>query len=346
MLSVELTYNGKTDKRLVTNTFVISLVLNDSRKEQGSCEITLSDIDRRFSSGDWQAFKGDTVEVKLGGVSFGQYAVKELHVRRSPACVMWVLSGKRRSSSKGSSPSTGKKASLNSQKMNAKAASSGIFPNQYNQAPAGLRLSGLLGLISKYTGVTLKSSLTRARKPFYTDGASSKDPDMTNFRFDASENFWNALDRICNRFGCSYHVTASTITLIERKSKKGKDVKKASVVKLTDVLDFATEAVIKPTKATATSYDRKSKKGSVATAQEGTDGTVEDLWGYKDKDTLNAMVKDSLLGGNTGTVKIRPTAGILAGGLVEVYGKTYDVMGVTYSQSTGTETMELELKAQ
>lgn len=342
MLGIDLRYNRLKEKSPILNDLVLSVTLNDTRRGNGSLEITLKDIDRRFSAGMWRAYLGDSIELLIGGVSMGVFMIKQTVVRRSPACVRWCCTGKTRASGGKSSPTKGTKLAENCAKMNDKILGH-VFGGAF-ATPKGTRLSDVMREMGKYTGVRFKSALTKARAPYrLQSGAKAVDFDMSDKDFHANYNFFDFCDDICARYGISYHADASSLTFIEPKVAPKAEVAADVVIPVIRITELQNETSVKPSKANVTDYDPRTKKASYVEAGDDS-GELVSLWGYRDKESLADAVGDSLLSGKTGSVSIMPTRGIVAGSRVSIEGTIYDVIGLNYATAAGSETMTLDIR--
>lgn len=320
MIDFDVVYN-KLDSPSLLPFLESAELVEVTAGKASTLKLSLCNADGRFS-GPWQATKGDSVALRMPPAGLMTFAIKKISVQASPRVVTWEAEARpsvsKSPSDRGSGSPPPKDGAIVSDK---RSWDDGPLKNKTLKDVAQ-RVCGECGLSLKYC---------------------AKDNPTIPFIARYNETGFHLITRLARRFGLCVRASAGSLSIIGAQ-RSGDNSPPASVsFKVENIETVQTVSDVSPAAVKSARLDPRSGEALRFSSGDG-DGVVESL----DFDALGAsdIYDASVASGQAGQMRIVPTAGVVAGSVLNIPG--YGLREVTemrYTRSGDTETMTILTRA-
>lgn len=318
MLPISLLYNRLPSPSLLP--WLESITYTDRMAGRASTlAVSLCNADGRFLS-SWRATLGDSLSLRIPPASAEAFAITKIAFIRAPAVVTWEAEAKpattRSPSGRGSGTPPPSKGALVSQRIS------------WPQEVKGVRLSELAQRVCGECGLSLRYVAKSDPRIAYTA------------RYD--ETGYHLLSRYCRRYALELRATASEVIIMAAQSQGDKSPPASMSIGGGVITALAQASDVTPRSVRSARLDPRSAKPVRLSAGDGI-GVDIDV-GY-DADAAAAIYAAAVAESVQASVDIVPTAGIVAGSIVDIAGVGLrEVLEMRYTRSGDAERMSLTVR--
>lgn len=320
MISFDVQYNKLNCPSLLP--FLESAELVDVTAGKASTlRLSLCNVDGRFS-GQWRATKGDSIALKMPPAGAVTFAISRISVQISPRVVVWEAEARpsvsKPPASRGSGSPPPKDGAIVSDKKSWK---DGPLKNQTMRQIAQ-RVCSECGLALKY--------------------CAKSDP-VFPYVSRHDETGFHLLTRLSRRFGLCVRASAGTLSIIGAQRSDDASPPESIAFSTDKIVSLAAMDAVSPSAVKSARLDPRSGKPVRHSSGNG-DGT--DIVLDFDADDAGSIYSADLASQKSSQMQIVPTAGIVAGSVLEIEGfGLREVVEMRYNRTGDSESMTILTRA-
>lgn len=319
MIDIDVVYN-KLDSPSLLPYLESAALVEVTAGKASTLNLSLCNADGRFT-GSWQATKGDSISIRMKPAGLLTFAIKKITVQASPRVVTWEAEAR---------PSVSKSPS--GRGSGSPPPSSGAIVSDKKSWDEQLKNKTLKEIAQRVCGecgLTLK----------YCAKSNPKIEYVARY----NESGFHLCDRLARRFGLCVRASAGTLSIIGAQRSEDASPPASVSFPVNKIISLAKVDDVKPASVKSARLDPRSGEAVRKSAGDG-DGVVD---GYDfDLDDAGAIYDASVASGQAAELQIVPTAGIVAGTVLDIAG--YGLREVTemrYNRTGDTETMTILTRA-
>ena len=320
MIDFDVVYNKLDSPSLLPYLESASLVEVTAGKAS-TLSLSLCNADGRFT-GTWAATKGDSISLRMPPAGLMTFAIKKISVQASPRVVTWEAEARPSVSKSPSGRGSGSPPPSDGAVVSDKRSwSDGPLKNK--------SLKEIAQRVCSECGLTLKY-------------CAKENPNI-EYLARYNETGFQLLTRLARRFGLCVRASAGSLSIIGAQRSGDSSPPVSISFNVENIESVQTVSDVSPASVKSARLDPRSGESLRFSSGDG-DGVVESL--NFDADGAADIYDASVASGQAGQMQIVPTAGIVAGSVLNIPG--YGLREVTemrYNRTGDGETMTILTRA-